>query len=118
MRVLGFSVIYTLDEPNVRRVPAFLLQPLIENAIKWAISPRLVGGEICVKARVENDFLKIIVKDNGAGTQPENALHAKGFGLRLIREVLATRYGDAASIKIETAPNQGFTTYLTLPAER
>jgi len=100
------------------RIPAFLLQPLIENAIKWAISPRLVGGEICVKARVENEFLKITVKDDGAGTIIENALDAKGFGLRLIREVLATRYGEAANLKIETAPNQGFTTYLTLPAER
>jgi sensor histidine kinase YesM len=100
------------------RVPAFLLQPLIENAIKWAISPRLVGGEICVKVAVENDFLKITVKDNGAGTMVENALNAKGFGLRLIREVLATRYGEAANLTIETAPNQGFSANLRLPANR
>ena len=100
------------------RVPAFLLQPLIENAIKWAISPRLVGGEISVKAWIEKDFLKITVKDNGAGTSVENALHAKGFGLRLIREILATRYGDDGSLNIETAPNAGFTATLIIPANR
>ena len=100
------------------RVPAFLLQPLIENAIKWAISPRAAGGEICVRVRVESEFLKITVKDDGAGTSLENALNAKGFGLRLIREVLAARYGGTANLKIETAPNKGFIVNLTIPAER
>jgi sensor histidine kinase YesM len=100
------------------RVPAFLLQPLIENSIKWAISPRLSGGEICIKAKVENNFLKISVKDDGAGTTQENLVKAKGFGLRLIREILATRYGDEASLRIETAPNQGFTANLTIPVNR
>ncbi len=100
------------------RVPAFLLQPLIENAVKWAISPRSGGGEIAVSAWIEKDFLKITVRDDGAGTNLENALNAKGFGLRLIREVLAARYGDAANLKIETALNQGFAANLTIPAER
>lgn len=100
------------------RIPAFLLQPLIENAIKWAISPRSAGGEISVKAWIEKDFLKITVKDDGAGTSVKNALHAKGFGLRLIREVLAARYGDTANLNIETAPNKGFTANLMIPAER
>ena len=100
------------------RIPAFLLQPLIENSIKWAISPRLVGGEICVRARIENEFLKIIVKDNGAGTTAESVSAAKGFGLRLIREVLAARYGETASLTVETKPNTGFAVFLELPANR
>lgn len=100
------------------RVPAFLLQPLIENAVKWAVSPRSSGGEISVNAWIEKDFLKITVSDDGAGTSLENARNAKGFGLRLIREVLAARYGDAANLKIETAPNLGFTAHLTIPTER
>lgn len=100
------------------RLPAFLLQPLVENSVKWAISPRAVGGEIRINARVENDFLKITVKDDGAGADRENALNAKGFGLRLIREILATRYGEAANLSIETAPNKGFAANLTIPADR
>jgi sensor histidine kinase YesM len=97
------------------RLPAFLLQPLVENSVKWAISPRAIGGEIQIKAHLVGDFLHISVKDNGDGTSRENALNAKGFGLRLIREILATRYGDSASINIETAPNEGFTAVLRIP---
>jgi sensor histidine kinase YesM len=100
------------------RIPAFLLQPLIENSIKWAISPRLTGGEICVRARIEKGFLKITVRDNGAGTTPENVSNAKGFGLRLIREVLAARYGETAGLSVETAPKEGFAVFLELPANR
>lgn len=100
------------------RIPAFLLQPLIENSIKFAISPRLIGGEIYVKAKIENDFLKIIVKDNGTGTTLEKVSNAKGFGLRLIREVLAARYGETADLAIETIPNKGFNVFLTIPANR
>ena len=97
------------------RLPAFLLQPVVENAVKWAISPRAIGGEIWIKASLERGFLNISVRDNGDGAVRENALNAKGFGLRLIREILATRYGDSASLTIETAPNQGFKVSLVIP---
>lgn len=100
------------------RIPAFLLQPLIENSIKFAISSRSVGGEISVGARIENVFLKISVKDNGAGTMLESISNSNGFGLRLIREVLAARYGETADLTIETAPNKGFAVFLTIPANR
>jgi sensor histidine kinase YesM len=97
------------------RLPAFLLQPLVENAVKWAISPRAIGGEIQIKANLEGDFLHVSVKDNGDGAVLENTLNADGFGLRLIREILATRYGDSASLTIETAPNTGFMASLVIP---
>jgi sensor histidine kinase YesM len=100
------------------RLPAFILQPLVENSVKWAISPRAIGGEIQIKANLVGDFLHISVKDNGDGAILENALNAKGFGLRLIREILPTRYGDSASLIIETAPNEGFTASLVIPANR
>ena len=100
------------------RLPAFLLQPLVENSVKWAISPRAGGGEMQIKAHLENNFLHISVKDHGAGTIRENALNAKGFGLRLVREILATRYGESGILDITTAPNQGFNAKLTIPADR
>lgn len=98
------------------RLPAFLLQPLVENSVKWAVSPRAIGGEIWIKANLEGELLHISVKDNGDGAILENALNADGFGLRLIREILATRYGDSASLTIETASNKGFTASLVIPA--
>jgi sensor histidine kinase YesM len=100
------------------RLPAFILQPLVENSVKWAISPRAIGGEIQIKAHLEGGFLHISVKDNGDGAVRENALNAEGFGLRLIREILLTRYADSASLTIETAPNNGFTSSLVIPAIR
>ena len=61
-------LIYHIDVPSTLReclVPALLLQPLVENAVKYGISTRAKGGEISITARFENDDLLIEVRNPG-----------------------------------------------------
>lgn len=100
------------------RLPAFLVQPLVENAVNRGISSRVSGGIIWLKAYLQDDFFYIIVNDNGIGAKIEEIAIAKGFGLRLIRQTLSLKYGNKADLQIETSPNQGFTATIKIPCER
>ncbi len=75
-------------------VPSLLLQPLIENAVKYAISPREEGGSIRIEGRVRGSMLEVAVIDDGPGV-PErgSAIEGRGVGLRNTRERLSVLYG-------------------------
>ena len=79
-------------------VPAFVLQPLVENAVRYAVAPRAAGGKITVAIRSENGTLRLRVEDDGPGPGAA-AVPGEGLGLRLIEERLAALYGDAASLR-------------------
>lgn len=98
-------------------LPAFTLQPIVENAVKHAIAPRSKGGRLCITAQTDSDNNLIIeVSDDGTtsnligGKQNNN-----GLGLRLVRESLAARFGSAARLKTELVPNEGFKVLITIP---
>jgi hypothetical protein len=106
------------------RVPPLLLQPLVENAVKHGIAPLREGGEVVVSARLQQvahgkTGLALTVHDTGAGTTPGNLEHRQrdGVGLRNIERRLACQYGGAASLSIRTAPGDGTTVTILLPAE-
>ncbi len=83
------------------RVPAFSIQTLAENSVKYAIGPRREGGEITVTARVASGALRVEVSDNGPGF---NASDLKpGHGLDLLRNRLESLFGPAAALEIESA---------------
>ncbi len=76
-------------------VPSLLLQPLIENAVKFAVSPSERGGSIRVEGRVRGAMLELAVADDGPGINTGAAPGAgRGVGLRNTRERLAVLYGD------------------------
>jgi signal transduction histidine kinase len=80
-------------------VPSLLLQPLIENAVKYAVSPSERGGTIRVEGRVRGSMLELAVADDGPGlAHPMTAGAAptpgRGVGLRNTRERLAVLYED------------------------
>lgn len=76
-------------------VPSLLLQPLIENAVKYAVSPRESGGTIRVEGRVRGAMLELVVADDGPGARTGAALiEGRGVGLRNTRERLLVLYGD------------------------
>ncbi len=76
-------------------VPSLLLQPLIENAVKYAISPSESGGTIRVEGRARGSMLELVVADDGPGLNNGAAPGAgRGVGLRNTRERLAVLYGD------------------------
>jgi two-component system LytT family sensor kinase len=76
-------------------VPSLLLQPLIENAVKYAVSPSEEGGTIRVEGRARGVMLELAVADDGPGLNTGAAPGAgRGVGLRNIRERLAVLYED------------------------
>ncbi len=80
---------------STRWCPSLLLQPLIENAVKYAISPREEGGSIRIEGRTRGAMLEITVIDDGPGLRDGNALiEGRGVGLRNTRERLNVLYGE------------------------
>ncbi|MCY3745490.1 MAG: histidine kinase [Acidobacteria bacterium] len=97
-------------------VPPFLLQPLVENAVKHGIQPHTRQGEVRVTAHLRGDRVHIAVSDTGSGP---NASHGpSGRGIDLTRRRLRATYGDnGASLTISREESAGFTVRLDLPAK-
>ena len=72
-------------------VPQFILQPLVENALRHGIGPSVTGGTIEIGARLDGDDLVLSVSDDGPGIGEEP--NAAGVGLRNTRERIMTLYG-------------------------
>jgi len=97
-------------------VPSLLLQPLIENAIKYAISPSEVGGRIAIRGRRDRGDLILSVEDNGPGLVDTSRVeNGRGVGLRNTRERLAAMYGDRGRIEFRDA-KPGLAISLRFPA--
>ncbi len=99
-------------------VPSLILQPLIENAIKYAISPSEEGGTLQISARVQRGVLMMQVADNGPGLGNGCSDHkSSGVGLKNTRERLQQLYGDKQAFTL--APNEpsGLRITINLPFE-
>jgi two-component system, LytTR family, sensor kinase len=94
-------------------VPALILQPLIENALRHGIGQSTEAGLLIVSARQEEDELVLTVADDGVGL-PQAGLR-EGVGLSNIRERLATMYGGKASLHVSTGDQQGAVAVIRLP---
>lgn len=98
------------------RVPGMILQPLVENSVKYAVSR--VNREITIKvvAREEFDRLVVTVSDDGPGV-PEGAPHGFGIGLANVRDRLEARFGP--DIGFSSAPIEGgYSTEMRIPLTR
>ena len=95
-------------------VPRMALQTLVENSVKYAVSPHREGGSICVRAHALNGCVRISVEDDGPGFNP--AHRPEGHGLALLDARLALLFGDEASMHVESrAGHTGVT--IEVPAE-
>jgi sensor histidine kinase YesM len=105
-------------EPTALRalVPTFILQPLLENAIRHGIATRAAAGTIEIQAWQEATALHLSVHDDGPGLpadwDPDRGL---GVGLSNTRERLRRLYGREQSFRITGAPGAGVQVDLTLP---
>lgn len=93
-------------------VPALLLQPLVENAIRHGLEPSARGGELRVAAQREGGTLCLSVSDDGVGSE---APALEGFGLTQVRERLQALHGAAARLEWHSAPGLGTQARLFLP---
>jgi signal transduction histidine kinase len=100
---MGPRLAFEIDIPAAlrgERLPPLTLQPLVENAIKHGVEPKLEGGRVTIGARATANHLEITVSDNGLGFSP----HAdSGVGLTNLRERIFALHGESARMKIEDA---------------
>lgn len=111
-------------------LPSMLLQPLIENAIKYAVSPQEEGARISLEARIHNNKLQIGIEDTGPGaaspqidnvpgsaTPDADGNVSTGVGLANIRDRLMQAYGDAQRFETASNPAGGFSIFIEIPFE-
>jgi signal transduction histidine kinase len=103
-------------ELNDALIPSFLLQPLIENAIKYALAPSAVPVTIRVEASTDSDALVVTVEDDGAD-QHATAKLGMGLGIANARQRLETLYGTRGSLDT-VKRERGFLAIARLPLER
>ena len=101
------------DELAEARIPGMMLQPLVENSVKYAVAPLNRAVTVVLAAREEFGRLVVTVSDDGPGV-PDAASHGFGIGLANVRDRLAARFGDEASIESGPVPG-GYRTELRLP---
>jgi two-component system, LytTR family, sensor kinase len=96
-------------------VPSFILQPLVENAIKHGVGPLEGGGTIEVEATRDGKQLMLQVRDTGAGFDRASTTGAGGHGLSATRERLRLLYGAGAAMVLANGERGGAVVTLTLP---
>jgi signal transduction histidine kinase len=112
-------------------IPSFLLQPLVENAVKYAVSPQEEGARISLSAQLVGSRVRLTVSDTGPGLRARPARAtvsaamkgagntvSTGVGLANIRDRLAQAYGDEHVFETRTPPEGGFTVVIEIPYER
>jgi sensor histidine kinase YesM len=94
-----------------------LLQPMIENAIKHGLAPRLEGGQIHVRAHRREGRLLIEIMDNGLGIPAErlSEVYGGGIGISNVHERLRLLYGDQFKMDIHSQEGQGTQIHIEIP---
>lgn len=117
---MGPRLAYELDLPaglETAKVPPMLLQPLVENAIRHGLEPKVDGGIVRVSAKEDGSSLILTVEDtgHGLGTSVEAGT---GVGLAHVKERLAAVYGSGAKMEIGEQPGGGVRITLRVPLQR
>ena len=95
-------------------VPNLILQPLVENAIHHGVEPHARPGVIELRARRENETLRLEVTDNGTGLQDTKS-SGMGIGLSNTRARLQQLYGAAHQLELRNGPSGGLCVRVTIP---
>lgn len=110
-------IIYQEEELSEYLVPAFILQPLVENAVKHAAEPMAAKTLIGINVMQKNGNLVIKISDNGE--LPFRSINfSKGVGLQNTRERLQNLYGDKYRLDFSAGEKQGVTVELIIPLEK
>lgn len=129
---MGPRLAFDLDLPPALAatpVPSFVLQPLVENAIRHGLEPVVGGGRIEVQARADGAQLVLTVCDNGCGISelglaesarpltPDTGKSGPSWGLSHVRQRLHTLYDQRANMHISPLSAGGTCVVLTLPCD-
>ena len=117
---MGPRLTMSLDlapELSATPVPPLLLQPLVENAIKHGLEPKVEGGRVEVSAHRVGNALHLAVRDTGVGLSEAPSPFGTSFGLEQVRARLATLYEGRATFTLQAADDGrgGVLALITLP---
>ncbi len=104
------------DDLEDARVPGMILQPLVENSVKYAVSAVSRPVTITLAAREEFDRLVLTVSDDGPGV-PQGTTHGLGIGLANVRDRLEARFGPDIGFTSAPLPD-GYCTEIRIPLSR
>ena len=101
------------------KVPNLILQPIVENAIRHGIAPRVEPGIINIDAQRHNGMLEINIKDNGPGLNSNgNGNFREGVGLSNTRARLSQLYGDLHRFNLKNAEGGGLVVNIQIPIQK
>jgi len=101
------------DETLNKKVPVFIIQPIVENAIRHGIEPISDSGNIKISSFLKHQRLLINIEDDGVGFNKQNA--GNGIGLSNIRERLKNHFGENFVLQIERREPRGTVIEIELP---
>ena len=107
------------DEASKALIPSLLLQPLVENAIKYGIARSVDGGHLRIAAKVFAGDLLLELSDDGPGVELVDGLipNANGVGLRNTQERLVELYGNQHSFRLSETSPHGLTVNIRITLE-
>lgn len=105
------------------KVPVLTLQPLVENAVKHGIQPKMCPGMVQISAKLVNGEMLFVIKDDGVGIDNERLPKillpgfgsGNGVGLSNVNERLKSLYGEEYGLKIKSEPDKGTEVYVRIP---
>jgi len=115
---MGDRLNYKIELPqNLETIsfPSMLIQPLVENAIKHGLEPKVDGGEIMIRGIEQDGILRLDILDTGMGFKGERD---SGMGLSNIRERLQSLYGNSGRLILEENQPQGLKATIEVPHGR
>jgi two-component system LytT family sensor kinase len=112
------TLVYRIEPTAMQAlIPSLVLQPLIENAIKYAVAPREQGGTITIAGEMSGQELRLTVSDDGPGMSDLTRVqNGRGVGIRNTRERLQVLYGQRGRVELGDA-QPGLRVQLFIPAE-
>jgi len=110
---------HVTEDSEQIKVPSLILQPLVENAIKYAVAPSETGGKISVSATIEDQFLMVEIVDTGPGIDVSNDQRTPvGIGLKNTEERLKEFYNEDYELHLGNASAGGFRVRIKMPADK
>jgi two-component system LytT family sensor kinase len=94
------------------QIPSLILQPLVENALKHGLAPKVEVGHLWIRAAVDGSEVRLTVEDDGEGLRTGEA---RGVGLANISDRLRTLYGERASVTLEARDGGGAVATVRIP---
>ncbi len=112
------TLVFSID-PAARQavVPGLILQPIVENSMKYAISPMEEGGSVEIRARVAGDQLELEVLDSGPGVENLETDLERGIGLRNTVERLQTLYDSNYEFVVHNHESMGLQVRISIPLQ-